>query len=107
MYVHYRLHCVHQVVPLEWLDELSKIAKEHNILLHMDGARLMNAAVCMKVPLSRIVKDFDTACFCLSKSLGCPVGSVLVGSESFIKRYLIHFNSFVIFNIYLMLIIIK
>lgn len=74
------------MLPLDWLDELSSIAKEYDIPLHMDGARLMNAAVQQKVPVSRIVRDFDTVCFCLSKSLGCPVGSVLVGNKAFIER---------------------
>lgn len=75
------------MIPLEWLDDLSKVAKEHELLLHMDGARLFNAAVYQKIPAKRIVRDFDSISFCLSKSLGCPVGSVLVGNSEFIKKY--------------------
>lgn len=75
-----------QILPLEWLDKLTTIAKSHNIAVHMDGARIMNAAVASKVELSRIVKDIDSVCFCLSKSLGAPIGSVLLGRKSFIER---------------------
>lgn len=50
----------------------------------MDGARLFHAAEYLNVPVSRIVRDFDSITFCLSKSLCCPVGSILVGSQKFI-----------------------
>lgn len=75
-----------QVLPVEWLDKLTTIAKSHNIPVHMDGARIMNAAVAIKVAPKRIVKDIDSVCFCLSKSLGAPIGSVLLGTKSFIDR---------------------
>lgn len=52
----------------------------------MDGARIMNASVASKVPVNRIVKDMNSVCFCLSKSLGAPIGSVLLGSRSFIEK---------------------
>lgn len=57
----------------------------------MDGARLMNAAVRQKVAPSRIVRDFSSVNICLSKSLGCPVGSVLVGEKGFIERHIEQF----------------
>lgn len=50
----------------------------------MDGARLMNAAVYLKVPPKRVVRDTDSVCFCLSKGLGAPVGAILAGTSSFI-----------------------
>ncbi|CAH2010727.1 unnamed protein product [Acanthoscelides obtectus] len=78
--------CGGKVLPLDWLEKVGFIAAEHNIPVHMDGARLMNAAVYLKVPPRRVVKDVDTVCFCLSKGLGCPVGAVLVGSKSFINE---------------------
>nr|CAI5860236.1 unnamed protein product [Callosobruchus analis] len=78
--------CGGKVLPLDWLEKVSFIAAEHNIPVHMDGARLMNAAVYLKVPPRRVVRDVDTVCFCLSKGLGCPVGAVLVGSKSFINE---------------------
>ena len=64
------------------LDEICKIAKEKDCKLHMDGARLFNAAVASRTDPSRIVRDFDTVSICLSKGLGAPVGSLLVGSEA-------------------------
>lgn len=58
--------------------------------MHMDGARIFNAADYLNVPVSRIVRDFDSVTFCLSKGLCAPIGSILVGSKEFIDqaRYL-------------------
>ena len=64
------------------LDEICKVAKEKDCKLHMDGARLFNAAVASRTDPSRIVRDFDTVSICLSKGLGAPVGSLLVGSKA-------------------------
>lgn len=66
--------------------QLGKFLKESNIPLHMDGARVFNAAVCLGVPVSRVVKHCDSVTFCLSKGLGAPIGSVLAGSNSFIEK---------------------
>nr|XP_019561917.2 LOW QUALITY PROTEIN: probable low-specificity L-threonine aldolase 2 [Aedes albopictus] len=78
--------CGGKVLPLQWMEDLSKICKEKSIKLHMDGARVFNAAEHLKVPVSRVVRDVDSVCFCLSKSLAVPVGSMLVGSKEFIKQ---------------------
>ncbi|KAK4878192.1 hypothetical protein RN001_010698 [Aquatica leii] len=78
--------CGGQVLPLTWLDELAQLANSHNIPIHMDGARLMNAVVQSKVPASRIVRDMASVCFCLSKGLGCPIGSLLCGTKTFITK---------------------
>ncbi|XP_050508495.1 uncharacterized protein LOC114339167 isoform X2 [Diabrotica virgifera virgifera] len=78
--------CGGRVVPLDWLEKVGSIAAEHDIPVHMDGARMMNAAVYLKVSPRRIVRDVDTACFCLSKGLGCPIGSMLVGPADFINK---------------------
>ena len=67
--------------PLERLDAICKVAREKNCKLHMDGARLFNAAAASGASPARIVRDFDTVSICLSKGLGAPVGSVLVGSK--------------------------
>lgn len=75
-----------KVLPLEFLDEISKICKENSLKLHMDGARIFNAAVFSNQPVSRIVRDVDSIGFCLSKGLGCAVGSVLLGSKEFINQ---------------------
>jgi threonine aldolase len=62
------------------------VSKEYEIPLHMDGARVFNASVATGVPVSRIVRDFSSVSVCLSKGLGAPVGSVLVGSGAFIQK---------------------
>jgi len=70
------------VYSQDTLDEICKIARERDCKLHMDGARLFNAAVANGTDPARIVRDFDTVSICLSKGLGAPVGSVLVGSKA-------------------------
>ena len=70
------------VYSQDTLDEICKVAREKNCKLHMDGARLFNAAVASGTDPARIVRDFDTVSICLSKGLGAPVGSVLVGSKA-------------------------
>ena len=69
------------VYPQETLDEICKVAKEKDCKLHMDGARLFNAAAASSTDPARVVRDFDTISICLSKGLGAPVGSLLVGSK--------------------------
>lgn len=71
---------------MDWLEKVGNIAQENNIAVHMDGARIMNAAVYLQVPPKRVARDVDTVCFCLSKGLGAPIGAVLCGSKSFITK---------------------
>lgn len=66
--------------------KLGKFLKENKIPLHMDGARVFNAAINLGVPVSRIVKHCDSVTFCLSKGLSAPIGSVLTGKKSFIEK---------------------
>lgn len=75
-----------KVLPLDWLDELGATCHQLGLPLHMDGARLLNASTALNVPPARLVKSCTTISLCLSKGLGAPVGSVLVGPEDFIKR---------------------
>lgn len=75
-----------KIIPLEFLDEWTSICKENKIKTHMDGARIFNAAEGSGVPVSRIVRDIDSVCFCLSKGLSAPVGSILLGSTDFIHQ---------------------
>ena len=60
------------------IERVADVAHEHNLPFHIDGARLFNAAVSLKMPVSDLVDAADTVTFCLSKGLGAPVGSVLV-----------------------------
>ncbi|XP_075973126.1 uncharacterized protein LOC142974592 [Anticarsia gemmatalis] len=78
--------CGGKVLPLKFLDDLGAICKKHNLPLHMDGARLFNAAVQSKEPAARIVRDCDSVSVCFSKGLSAPVGSCLVGSCHFIEQ---------------------
>ena len=75
-----------KVLPLEYMKSVSTIAKEHNIKVHLDGARLFNAATALNVDASEITKYVDSVTFCLSKGLACPVGSMLCGSKEFILK---------------------
>lgn len=72
------------VVPLENLIAIKEIANRHNIPVHMDGARVFNAATTLKVDVKEITKNCDSVMFCLSKGLCAPVGSILAGSKEFI-----------------------
>jgi threonine aldolase len=74
------------VVPLETLAAVRRIASEKGIPVHIDGARVFNAAVALGVPVSEIGKHADSIGFCVSKGLSAPVGSVLCGSKAFIDR---------------------
>ena len=70
----------------EKIDAAAETARELGFPTHVDGARLMNAAVSLDVPPDRLVREVDSVMFCLSKGLGAPVGSMLAGPESFIER---------------------
>jgi threonine aldolase len=74
------------VVPPERAEAICEGAHAHGIPVHLDGARVFNAAVALGRPVAEITRAFDSVTFCLSKGLGAPVGSVLVGSRDFIGR---------------------
>ena len=63
-----------RVWPLDELDAVLAAAREHGLAVHLDGARLLNAAVAQGVPPAEIAARFDTVTLCLSKGLGCPLG---------------------------------
>lgn len=74
------------VISVENLTALREVADRHGIKIHMDGARVFNAAVALGVPVSEVVKDADSVTFCLSKGLCCPLGAVVAGSRDFIDE---------------------
>lgn len=76
------------VVPLENMAAIHRVAKEAELPVHLDGARLFNAAVYLDRPVSELCQYADTAMFALSKGLGAPVGSMLVGTGEVIGRAL-------------------
>jgi threonine aldolase len=65
---------------------VAAFAREHGLLLHLDGARIFNAAVALGLPASKLVAPADSITFCLSKGLCAPVGSVLCGDAAFISK---------------------
>ncbi|XP_008300571.1 threonine aldolase 1 [Stegastes partitus] len=75
-----------RVLPLPFLKEVRALADQHGLSVHMDGARVMNAAVAQGVPPSTILQHTHTVSACLSKGLGTPVGSMLAGPKDFIAR---------------------
>jgi threonine aldolase len=74
------------IYPQDTLDEICEEAHKLGLPVHMDGARLFNAAAAMGQPVARIVKHVDTVMFCLSKALGAPAGSMLVGPKPLIDK---------------------
>ena len=66
--------------------DIAQVAHRHGIPVHLDGARLFNAAVYLEIPARELTKDVDSACFCLSKGLSAPIGSLLCGTEEFIHQ---------------------
>jgi threonine aldolase len=75
-----------RVLPPDYLRAAHDFARERGLALHLDGARLFNAAVAGGVPAREIARHFDSVSVCLSKGLGAPVGSVLVGSAGLIDK---------------------
>ena len=74
-----------KVLPLAYLDDARTLADTHRLGLHLDGARVFNAAVRLNVDVRQITQPFDTVSCCLSKGLGAPVGSVLAGPRNQIR----------------------
>ncbi len=74
------------VISLEKMKEIYEVGKEKKIPVHLDGARIFNAATSLEVSAKEISKYSDSVMFCLSKGLSAPVGSILLGDKEFIKR---------------------
>lgn len=75
-----------KVLPLTYLAEAREFVNQHNLKLHLDGARVLNAAVALDVPVKEIAQYFDSMTICLSKGLCAPVGSLLLGSKEYIAK---------------------
>ena len=78
--------CRGAVLGVDYMEAVGALAKERGLALHLDGARIFNAAVKLGVDVKELVRCADSVSFCLSKGLGAPVGSVVCGSEEFILR---------------------
>jgi threonine aldolase len=75
-----------RAMPLKLHEELCAVAHEHGLAVHLDGARIFNAAVKFGIPAAKYAEHTDSVMFCLSKGLSCPLGSLLVGGKEFIER---------------------
>ena len=78
--------CSGGVLTPEDTKSVGDVAHAAGVPVHLDGARIFNAAIALEVPAAELARDVDDLSFCLSKSLSCPVGSVLVGSQDFIDQ---------------------
>ena len=90
-YARTRLLCLEnttwgKVLPQKYLAAAKSFADKYGLALHLDGARIFNAAVEQGISAIEIATPFDSVSVCLSKGLGCPVGSVLAGSANFVKE---------------------
>jgi threonine aldolase len=75
-----------RVWPLEEIDAILAVCREHDLRVHLDGARLVNASVSCGVAPARIGRGFDTVTLCFSKGLGCPLGALIAGSNELMTR---------------------
>ncbi len=73
------------VLTPDYMQQVSAIAQAHDLKLHVDGARIFNAAAALNVDVKELTRGADSVTFCLSKGLSAPVGSVLCGSKAFIQ----------------------
>jgi len=78
--------CGGSPLTLDFIEEVTSIAKKNNLKIHMDGARLFNASTAQRKSVKDIVENIDSVTFCLSKGLSCPIGSIISGSKSFISE---------------------
>ena len=90
-YARTRLVCIEntfggRIMPPTWIGEATAVARKHGLNTHLDGARVFNASVGSNTDVAQIAAPFDTISVCLSKGLGAPVGTVLVGDKELIAK---------------------
>ena len=78
--------CYGSPINTDFFNEVKNIAKKHNIAIHLDGARIFNAAIALNKSVDELTKDCDSVSCCLSKGLSAPVGSVILGNKKFISK---------------------
>lgn len=79
-------HAGGTVISPEQTRQVCELAHRNNLPVHIDGARIFNASIALGVDVKELVKDADSICFCLSKGLSCPIGSVLAGPHGLISK---------------------
>jgi threonine aldolase len=78
--------CGGAVLTVEYINVVCNLAHRHGLKVHLDGARIFNAAIALDVPACALVQNADSVAVCLSKGLSAPVGSLLCGSRDFVER---------------------
>jgi threonine aldolase len=78
--------CGGAVLHPAYMAEIRALADEHELAIHLDGARIFNAAVALGKPPAELVRDADSVSFCLSKGLSAPVGSLVCGTAEFVRK---------------------
>ena len=78
--------CGGAVLTVDYMAQVRTLADQHGLLIHLDGARIFNAAVALGEPPSVVARDADSLSFCLSKGLSAPVGSLVCGKADFVQR---------------------
>jgi len=78
--------CSGAALPVEYMKAVAELGTNHDLMVHLDGARIFNAAVALKVDVKELACYADSVTFCLSKGLSAPVGSVICGSKEFIAE---------------------
>jgi threonine aldolase len=78
--------CNGSPLSAEYVSDVADLTHQHHLKLHIDGARIFNAAAALQVPVDQLVKDADSVTFCLSKGLCAPVGSLICGSAVYIQN---------------------
>ena len=79
-------YCMGSPIKPEYMQQAGNLAKRYNLQIHVDGARIFNAAVAMEVDVKDLVSEADSVMFCLSKGLSAPVGSLVCGNKEFINK---------------------
>jgi len=77
--------CGGAALTLEYTSAAAELAHRYGLRVHLDGARIFNAAIALGIPASELAKDMDSVCFCLSKGLSAPIGSLICGTREFIE----------------------
>ena len=78
--------CYGSAINPQYFTDVKQAVKPYNINIHIDGARIFNASIALDIDISKLVENADSISCCLSKGLGCPSGSLVIGSQSFIKK---------------------
>jgi len=79
-------YCMGSPIGPEYIQQASDLAKRYGLQIHVDGARIFNAAVALEIDVKDLVREVDSVMFCLSKGLSAPVGSLVCGNKKFINK---------------------